>query len=145
MREIKFRAWMDDEKKMYENVGLAGKIVFFEYETTEDEDFEQHYWGILQSGDALMQYAGLKDKNGKEIYEGDVVILNTSHKALGAVFKPEKHVVQWRENSPTMDMLNIEYINADRKIGITFDNGMVDEIEVIGNIYENPELLEQSQ
>lgn len=73
----------------------------------------------------LMQYTGLKDKNGKEIYEGDVV---TEWKG-----KTEHitDVIEW-----TGDMLTPSYSSQGMKTLMDIGN----EFEVIGNIYENPEL-----
>ena len=139
MRELKFRAWLKDSRRM---------IHHDEISLTEGRVFERIYYpstGFMNAfprKDAeLMLFTGITDKNGIGIYESDYVILNSSHKVLEATFEPEICVVQWRKDSPTMDMLNIKRLNADRKIGLTFDNGMVDEIEVIGNIYEGKRLL----
>jgi len=104
MREIKFRAWNDETKGMIPDV--------------QDELLI----GAISSipGLYLMQYTGLQDKNGVEIYEGDIV---TVGRALGDI-KQEKHVV-------TFDFDLLSYLLHIPETVIT----------VIGNIYQNPELL----
>lgn len=132
-REIKFRAW--DGKKMY----------LPEY--TDKEDFhlladgtivETHEYGVerheltSRRGDnwKVMQYTGLKDKNGKEIYEGDIV---------GGATHPQ--LIKWDTRTTT------QYGHGDSTttvfIGFSYGDWgkTAPEIEVIGNIYENPELL----
>lgn len=71
------------------------------------------------------QYTGLKDKNGKEIYEGDIVKTNDFYECGELVFKGKTEVI---ENI-------LDYINTVKSIDTTG--------EVIGNIYENPELLKK--
>jgi uncharacterized phage protein (TIGR01671 family) len=73
----------------------------------------------------LMQYTGLKDKNGVEIYEGDVV------EAKG--YYQDKYIIEW-----VYDGWEI----FDGKDGVVADFDEWEKLEVIGNIYENPELLE---
>lgn len=104
MREIKFRAWDKEQKKMLDDV------------STWTDDFT----GMLI---ALMQYTGLKDKNGKEIYEGDIVKYKND--------KPDKVIF---ENGGFMTSRFYHRTPNNWKI-------LLDELEVIGNIYENPELL----
>jgi uncharacterized phage protein (TIGR01671 family) len=103
--------------RVYDDVYNDGKMVYF--------------GGLVNVGTTLplMQCTGLKDKNGKLIYEGDILKLaefgkpvEVKHRALGFVLR--------REPSNTVGYDNDKYIPED--------------CEVIGNIYENPELLEVS-
>jgi len=79
----------------------------------------------------VMQYTGLKDKNGKEIYEGDIVKHNDYSR--GACITFEQHqsisVIEWSEGAIPYKIkgLGFDYYGKD--------------LEIIGNIYENPELL----
>ncbi|QYC52364.1 YopX protein [Fusobacterium phage FNU_1P] len=120
MREIKFRAWHNEEKIMGEVLGIdiLHKEIFFSnedadcYEHTDFKDIE------------LMQYTGLKDKNNKEIYEGDIVTLHNSKYKI--IFNSKEAGFVLRDDKFEM---NIPFTNNNNK-----------RMEVIGNIYENPEL-----
>lgn len=87
------------------------------------------YDAAINNGGAVMQYTGLKDKNGKEIYEGDIL----------------KYVVPADGEITDQDVEYVEEVIFDD--GIFCVDGYVpvscfnDEAEVIGNIHENPELL----
>ncbi len=115
-REIKFRIWDKFNKKMYFQNEISVGILPEDFYVIENLDGKI----IVQPESAiLMQYTGLKDKNGKEIYEGDLLKSLTYNEG-------DIDEVIWE------DALSIEpflyYMQPD-------------DFEVIGNIYENPELL----
>ncbi|MEG2276119.1 MAG: YopX family protein [Clostridia bacterium] len=121
MREIKFRAYSKDYEVMLSNEVLenAGDGMYEAgiYLPTKDEDL------------IFMQYTGLKDKKGKEIYECDVVICNRN---IGASIDSQLFVVDWKDGYITF------VFNRDWSVLEASQHSIV---EVIGNIYENPELL----
>lgn len=132
MRTIKFRAW-DDKKKRWllEYKALGGfslfgeTVIFDEWGATADSYiFERH--GRKLDDLKVMQFTGLLDKNGREIYEGDIW-RSTAHPE----HKPT--VVEWRS-------LSTGYQEA---YGYGFFEPLA-YVEVIGNIYENPELLKEA-
>lgn len=144
MREIKFRVYLD--KMYYQNeyveydtnlveINFLNKIVTFAgYTDGEEEDsFERYSFdenNILYKKDLkIMQYTGLRDKNGKEIYEGDIIILHNS------IYK-----VLFNEEEARFVLRNDEF-----EIEIPFINGNNKRIEIIGNIYKNPELLGENK
>lgn len=118
MRPIKFRAWDGITKNMvpvkslyFEQDGKAGCAV-------DIEDIN----GDLESEWSLMQYTGMKDKNNIEIYEDDVVIAKSVRSMVGMVIFSKG---QWLiKNSVTRNTQ-------------LMDSGV---FELIGNIYENPDL-----
>lgn len=128
MREIKFRAWDEKNKTMHNVWGLTQISVCLE----EDAEFPPHYQK-LSNGFKIMQSTGIKDKNGKEIYEGDVVMLD--HWKSSDIFNYSKpFIVSYYEGE--INFRQGDYNNFKGSL-----NGKLN-IEVIGNIYENPELLE---
>lgn len=110
-REIKFRVWNNRTDNLSEPFSLNEALVFPRHP-------------VLENHHRLMQFTGLKDKNGKEIYEGDIV-----RDFIGS----HKEVV-WREDMASFVIR--------QKIGASMQINFDDEpLEIIGNIYENPELL----
>lgn len=122
MKDLKFRAWLKNEKKIY-------------YVETLDFDTKEAYLclaGLYEFNEIeLMQYTGLKDKNGVEIYEGDIV-----------EWCGNKMEIFWGTD------IGFGYGFCWRNVkGNSYYHesmtGFIDEYEVIGNIYENPELLKK--
>lgn len=119
-REIKFRAW--DGRQMF-------------YHDWRDDDPVHDLWQFvikLPSGCNLMQFTGLKDKNGKEIYEGDIII---QYPGFGCMFSPRKGVVNYRDASFWFDLTTIAFVLEDHDCSL----------EVIGNIYEHGHLLDNGE
>jgi len=115
MREIRFRAWDRDKKRMLPSWGI----------------FKTYFGDMDIDSYIVMQYTGLKDKNGKEICEGDIC---ESHQYEYW----QRGIVTWINNS-----VSFMLIQGNSFIGINDNDGLCNEdLEVIGNVYENPELLE---
>ena len=120
-RVIKFRAWHDGNEEM---VNFNNSIV-------KKDHIQASYLAALMDGDfgdVLMQYIGLKDKNGTEIYTGDILSCRQEsyHEVIFesyfATYKT-KHLITGVVSDIYMDNMNEDF-------------------EVIGNIHQNPELLE---
>ena len=121
MREIKFRAW-DGKAKDWHTFEITDNL----FESQQAISF-----GLLGGQvESLVwqQYTGLKDRNGVEIYEGDIITQDGY----------AQHV-QWSDMGAWWALVNIPNVHSGNHLSaLDFD-----ECEVIGNIYENPELLER--
>lgn len=126
----KFRAWDKKLKKMFEvsyidfDTKLIGLNIDLEIIIFDFEDI------------ILMQSTGLKDKNGKEIFEGDILGFETDEGILNVnVFWDSKHALFMFESK----IHNEEELLAELVENNTYP------FEIVGNIYENPELLEEEE
>jgi len=86
----------------------------------------------INENNILMQCTGLKDKNGKLIYEGDIVTYEWLT-PIGKVWRSDgKHIVEWHNGFTVIGNI----------AGYDVEHGTSRNVEVIGNIYENKELIE---
>lgn len=121
-REIKYRAWYKYAKRMQEvlTIDFINKKVFL---SADKSGIPRNY--LYFDDCELMQYTGLKDKTGKEIYEGD--IFETPFWVA---------VVEWDENNGRFLGFTV---SKERRI--VYVGRQPEPAKIIGNIYENPELL----
>lgn len=160
MKELKFRAWDKKKKKMilvdsidfeggvYYSTGPCINLEIYDAPCGQDD--------IPMKQVVLMQYTGLKDKNGKEIYEGDIIaipdeevvpILDDGSGPLepfahitSVIFTPLAVFGVKIEDGTSRCLLQngiYSFYEIQEDVGIS-----IDEIEVIGNIHKNPEFLE---
>lgn len=128
MKEKKFRAWDKDNKQMLKD---------------EDIDTENcgGFWMLRDhSNYILMQYTGLKDKNGKEIYEEDILGNSGANTPTPrfVIFYPEWGCYMLSTFKGSLYPLRKNEFFMDEEEDIEF----ADRLEILGNTYENPELLE---
>lgn len=136
-REIKFRAWDNLTKSMINSVSIIGfrekfitnfsrKHIHNSMDWDSEEGFSYDY--------ELMQFTGLKDKNGVEVYEGDILTFDP-HEWNRATLKPESDwefpfwEVEWNEKDAEWDLGG----------GTSSETSTYK--EVVGNVHETPKLL----
>lgn len=137
-REIKFRAWLRESEGFNdEGYKMIDDLAFEEYLPVNDQ---------LASVKHLMQYTGLKDKVGKEIYEGDIIrgvhpFASSNLKATNA------HVVIFKNGCFELNgsPLGWDTDELDEETGKIRPYNTRNWAYVHGNIYQNPELLETVQ
>lgn len=127
MREIKFRGWCNERKKIVLSsddnwIGNYDDLYFCDLQN------------ILNDPNInLMQYTGLKDKNGNEIYEGDIVEA-IDEELFNIEFSDGKYwCVGYKQGEPIIDIFEPYFLDRE-----SIES---QQIVIIGNIYNNPELL----
>jgi uncharacterized phage protein (TIGR01671 family) len=139
MKEMKFRVWLKDKQVMekvrsIEWAGIAVSSGFIKnIDTISDRYYSKDYNGTENY--ILMQYTGLEDENEVEIFEGDIVKETKVYDYSDDVDVNIYQII-WNEN--------VTGFTAEGKNGSnTIHQNNMGVCEVIGNIYENPELLER--
>jgi len=136
MKEIKFRAWDKKNDKMYSSTIEEQEGFQFKNNEWVFCDFKLGVVYLHSDNGVLMQYTGLKDKNGKEIYEGDIYQHGSRRcviKYVDARFIAISKIQQENQGERKWFKQEGEEVDLElqeRNYG-----------EIIGNIYENPELL----
>jgi uncharacterized phage protein (TIGR01671 family) len=135
MREIKFRAWNNKEKKLWPADLIKRNSIFALSSSLPVKDFL-----VLPTSEhiTLEQYTGLKDKNGKEIFERDHLKCNHFIDAYGKTHHLT-HAVYWNKDQFCWKVKD-KSGEVDIALWVYVKNA--EDIEVIGNTHENPELLE---
>lgn len=126
-RVIKFRGKRIDNGEwiygsLIEDKYIVGKVVDWE----EDYFNTEFWWKVIP--ETVGQFTGLLDKNGKEIYEGDIVNLFYEN-------DDDVYIIEWHNYTSRFE------INS-KTLSVDFDNYYSYELEVIGNIHDNQKLLE---
>lgn len=129
MREYKFRAWDNENNQMLDVQELNFEDCFYGGEMQIKTTMYNDYFDCREM--PLMQYTGLHDKDGKEIYEGDILQIDI-----------EKAWVMWNERYGYFELVPIgDYYFDSPVIGEAIE---YTDSELIGNIYENKELLNET-
>jgi len=136
MREIKFRCWNKERKEMVYGVDLYADGGAFEGTNDNPYDFDR---------ETLGQYTGLKDKNGKEIYEGDILQVSTQLRSYEKNYMAEltvpyaNYVVIWDDKALCWSAPLAFAMDSFKYRLASIHN--IEACKIVGNIYENKELL----
>ena len=125
----KFRLW----NRITSQLHIVDRLYFDAREAEYvDDDNVLRFVGFKNID--LMQSTGLKDKNGKEIFEGDILAFKTDDEVINVkIFWDEKHA---------LFMFRSEKYNEEEPLAELVEANTYP-FEIIGNVYENPELLEE--
>ena len=127
MREFKMKAWLKKENKMVSIIGIDLNYQYIRY--TDDGNLFKDDYKIAEFKDIeLLQFTGVKDKAGQEVYEADVIKFNDGIDDIYGL---------------------ISYDDEDAVYCVSYENvtehllNMAGDFEIVGNIFENPDLHEQ--
>ena len=133
-RELKFRAWNDYTERLYkwEDLENAGSTNYI----------HEYFSNIKENGYHLMQFTGLLDNQNKEIYEGDL-IKGVLRFPASEAFREVKGRIEWTvdSNECKFRVCESKKVKDYREDEEYFGMQQFGDIEIIGNIYENPNLL----
>ena len=127
MKEFKMKAWLKKEKKMVAIIGIDFNYEYIRY-TEDDNLFNENYKTAEFKNIELLQFTGLKDNGGQELYEADVIKFNDGIDDIYGL---------------------ISYDDEDGTYRVSYENitehlsEREGDFEIVGNIFENPQLHEQ--
>jgi hypothetical protein len=127
MKELKIKAWLKKEKKMVSIIGIDFNYEYIRY-TEDDNLFNENYKTAEFKNIELLQFTGLKDNGGQELYEADVIKFNDGIDDIYGL---------------------ISYDDEDGTYRVSYENitehlsEREGDFEIVGNIFENPQLHEQ--
>jgi len=130
MRTIKFRLWCKSG---------SGNFKLIDNNSTRHWKLEE----LTAEGGILMQYTGIKDKNGIEIYEGDIIVKGR-YDRKDTTYPTNIFIVFWNNNRCAFNLISknaypSQHLHTDQHPHLLITQQ--DKYEVIGNVYENPDLL----
>jgi len=127
MKELKIKAWLKKEKKMVAIIGIDFNYEYIRY-TEDDNLFNENYKTAEFKNIELLQFTGLKDNGGQELYEADIIKFNDGIDDIYGL---------------------ISYDDEDGTYRVSYENitehlsEREGDFEIVGNIFENPDLHEQ--
>ena len=140
MRELKFRVW-DKANNRYlrrDSTGIDNLGNIIDFESCDEDDRGVHNVRVLGKNDmgfTTEQYTGLHDKNGKEIYEGDILSIPRRKDKK----KDKLYTVVWHKTHARLN-----FANTNGEFG-EISIGKIMRSQIVGNIHENSELLERKK
>ena len=127
MKEFKMKAWLKKEKKMVAIIGIDFNYEYIRY--TEDGNlFNENYKTAEFKDIELLQFSGAKDKAGQELYEADVIKFNDGIDDIYGLISYDDEDATYR----------VSYENITEHL-----SDLEGDFEIVGNIFENPDLHEQ--
>lgn len=127
MKEFKMKAWLKKEKKMVAIIGIDFNYEYIRY--TEDDNLFNSDYKVAEFKDIeLLQFSGVKDKVGQELYEADVIKFNDGIDDIYGLISYDDD-----EGTYRVSYENITEHLSERE----------GDFEIVGNIFENPQLHEQ--
>ena len=127
MKELKIKAWLKKEKKMVSIIGIDFNYEYIRY--TEDDNLFNSDYKVAEFKDIeLLQFTGLKDNGGQELYEADVIKFNDGVDDIYGLISYDDEDGTYR----------VSYENVTEHL-----SNMAGDFEIVGNIFENPDLHEQ--